>query len=201
MAARIEEAHAENFHHEAVAAPKHANPFPDDESITLFYNALEAAIHQGIVPSGYGLRPEEWGEEGYPSVEILKSGRRGGRQLRIPLPDGIWQPRAEQWGSTNTDATRNVSLEFPWPGTPYKISLINIESLIECKTKQTLLFDFLPAGLMPLFASELAAALERDTGLAFELDGSDPRALLILSSVVAAEAELLELLSIPARIP
>lgn len=98
MAVQIEEAHAENFHHEAVAVPKHANPFPDNESMTLFYDALEAAIHQGIVPSGYGLRPEEWGEEGYPSVEILKSGRRGGRQLRIPLPDGIWRPRAEQWG-------------------------------------------------------------------------------------------------------
>ncbi|KAF8147914.1 hypothetical protein K438DRAFT_1625828 [Mycena galopus ATCC 62051] len=95
---QIEEAHAENFHHEAVAVPKHANPFDNNESMQLFYDSLEVAIQQEIVPSGYGLLEDEWDEDGYPSFEILKSGRRGGKQLRIALPDGIWRPRAEMWG-------------------------------------------------------------------------------------------------------
>ncbi|KAJ7722827.1 hypothetical protein B0H16DRAFT_493308, partial [Mycena metata] len=95
---QIEEAHAENFHHDAVPVPKHADPFSDDESMELFYASLEEAIHQRLVPPGYGLRPEEWGDEGYPSVEVLKSGRRGGKKLRVALPDAIWRPRAEMWG-------------------------------------------------------------------------------------------------------
>jgi hypothetical protein len=95
---QIADAHAENFHHEAVAVPKHANPFDDEESMRLFYDSLEAAIQEALVPSGYGLLPEEWGEDGYPSFEILKSGRRGAKQLRIALPDDIWRPRAEMWG-------------------------------------------------------------------------------------------------------
>ncbi|KAJ7457474.1 hypothetical protein FB451DRAFT_1142707 [Mycena latifolia] len=98
LEAQIEEAHAQNFHHEAVPVPKHVNPFDDEESMQLFYDSLEAAIHAEIVPPGYGLLPEEWDEEGYPTFEILKSGRRGGRQLRIALPDFIWRPRAEMWG-------------------------------------------------------------------------------------------------------
>jgi hypothetical protein len=95
---QIEEAHAENFHHEAVSVPKHSNPFDDDQSMQLFYDSLEAAIHAQIIPPGYGLLPEEWDNGGYPSFEILKSGRRGGRQLRVALPDAVWRPRAEMWG-------------------------------------------------------------------------------------------------------
>ncbi|KAJ7498413.1 hypothetical protein B0H11DRAFT_1714965, partial [Mycena galericulata] len=98
LAEQVEEAHAENFHHEAVPVPKHANPFDDEESMQLFYDSLEAAIRDELVPSGYGLLLEEWGDEGYPTFEILKSGRRGGRQFRIALPDSIWRPRAEMWG-------------------------------------------------------------------------------------------------------
>ncbi|KAJ7467269.1 hypothetical protein B0H11DRAFT_1726227, partial [Mycena galericulata] len=77
---------------------KHANPFDDEDSMQLFYDSLEAAIRDELVPSGYGLLPEERGDEGYPTFEILKSGRRGGRQLRIALPGSIWRPRAEMWG-------------------------------------------------------------------------------------------------------
>jgi hypothetical protein len=95
---QIEDAQAHNFHHEAVPVPKHAPPFDDDETMQLFYDTLLAAHDHGIIPPGYGLRPEEWDEGGYPTFEILKSGRRGGRELRVALPDSIWRPRAELWG-------------------------------------------------------------------------------------------------------
>ncbi|KAK6977122.1 hypothetical protein R3P38DRAFT_3335017 [Favolaschia claudopus] len=95
---QIHDAHASNFHHEAVGVPKHANAFDDEKSMQLFYDTLEAAIQRKIVPHGYGMQPEEWGDDGYPSFEILKSGRHGLKRLRIALPDFIWRPRAEMWG-------------------------------------------------------------------------------------------------------
>ncbi|KAJ7171624.1 hypothetical protein C8R43DRAFT_874419, partial [Mycena crocata] len=95
---QIEEVHAHNFHHEAVPVPKHANPFDDEDSMNLFYDALEASIQQNVVPAGYGLLPTEWDDDGYPAFEILKSGRRGKKELRVALPDAIWRPRAEMWG-------------------------------------------------------------------------------------------------------
>ncbi|KAJ6489726.1 hypothetical protein C8R45DRAFT_1138343 [Mycena sanguinolenta] len=93
----VEEAHAGNFH-DAVGVPKHANPFSDDGTMQLFYDSLEATIRTDIVPPGYGLLPEEWEGGEYPTFEILKSGRRGGRELRVALPDAIWRPRAVMWG-------------------------------------------------------------------------------------------------------
>ncbi|KAF8215041.1 hypothetical protein K438DRAFT_1561612, partial [Mycena galopus ATCC 62051] len=96
---QIEEEHTENFH-EAVSALKHADPFDDSAIMQLFYNSLEAAIRANIVPPGYGLLPEEWDKDGYPSFKILKLGHRGSKQLTISLPDEIWWPRAEMWGRT-----------------------------------------------------------------------------------------------------
>ena len=40
----------------------------------------------------------EWEEDLYPSFEILRSGRRGGKELHIAMPDFIWRPREELWG-------------------------------------------------------------------------------------------------------
>ncbi|KAJ7165971.1 hypothetical protein C8R46DRAFT_997065 [Mycena filopes] len=98
LAQEIEEAHASNFHHDPVPVPKHANPFPDDETMQLFHDTLTAASQIGLVPEGYGLLPHEWVDHAYPTYEILKSGRRGAKELRIALPDSIWRPRAELWG-------------------------------------------------------------------------------------------------------
>jgi hypothetical protein len=64
----------------------------------LFHDTFAAANENGIIPPGYGLLPEEWNDGVYFTFEILKSGRRGIKQLRIALPDSIWRPRAEVWG-------------------------------------------------------------------------------------------------------
>jgi hypothetical protein len=42
--------------------------------------------------------PEEWEDGEYPSYEIIRSGKRTGRGLRVALPDFIWRRRAELWG-------------------------------------------------------------------------------------------------------
>ncbi|KAJ7730649.1 hypothetical protein B0H14DRAFT_2409566, partial [Mycena olivaceomarginata] len=93
---RIEGAHAANFHHEAVAVPKHANPF-SGEAAQVFEAAFEQVQAANVIPGGYGLLEEEWEDAGYPSFEILKSGRSK-KELRIALPDFIWRPRAILWG-------------------------------------------------------------------------------------------------------
>ncbi|KAJ6624168.1 hypothetical protein B0H10DRAFT_1785093, partial [Mycena sp. CBHHK59/15] len=98
LSAQIEEALANNFHHEPVPVPKHTNPFSDDATMQLFHDALSAANETGLVPPGYGLLPDEWEDGVYLTYEILRSGRRGTKELRIALPDSIWRPRAEMWG-------------------------------------------------------------------------------------------------------
>ncbi|KAJ7645241.1 hypothetical protein DFH06DRAFT_998707, partial [Mycena polygramma] len=94
---QIADAHEANFHHEPVAVPKHANPF-SGEAAQVFEDAFKRVKAAGIVPGGYGLCEEEWEDGAYPSFEILKSGRRGKKELRIALPDSIWRPRAILWG-------------------------------------------------------------------------------------------------------
>ncbi|CAK5266042.1 unnamed protein product [Mycena citricolor] len=94
---QIETAHEKNFHHDPVSVPKHAAPFDDDKTMELFFTALAAAEDRSLVPAGFGLYPEEWVGGEYPTHEILKSGRHGGKRLQVALPVSIWKPRAEIW--------------------------------------------------------------------------------------------------------
>ncbi|KAF8184627.1 hypothetical protein K438DRAFT_1598282 [Mycena galopus ATCC 62051] len=57
LEAYIAEAHADNFHHEAIPVPKHAEPFEDETVMQLFYDALAQADTDGTVFAGYGLLP------------------------------------------------------------------------------------------------------------------------------------------------
>ncbi|KAJ6494116.1 hypothetical protein C8R47DRAFT_1267661 [Mycena vitilis] len=97
MIGDVEAANEHHFHHEPVAVPKHQNPFSDD-ALQIFEDALAEADRVQVIPPGYGLLPEEWENNTYPAFEILKSGRKGSKELRVALPDSIWRPRAESWG-------------------------------------------------------------------------------------------------------
>ena len=81
-----------------VAVPKHSSPFKNRPDLhEAFTENLELLVWGETLPPGFGLLPEEWGEEGYPPVEPIPYGRRGGMK-DIPLPDQIWCPRAVLWG-------------------------------------------------------------------------------------------------------
>ncbi|KAK6974465.1 hypothetical protein R3P38DRAFT_2554121, partial [Favolaschia claudopus] len=97
MIDEVEAANAHHFHHEPVPVPKHQNPF-DDEDFATFDAALHEANRVHLIPPGYGLLREEWEGEMYPAFEIIKSGRKGSKELRVALPDSIRRPRAELWG-------------------------------------------------------------------------------------------------------
>ncbi|KAF9540084.1 hypothetical protein CPC08DRAFT_651029 [Agrocybe pediades] len=79
-----------NIRHDPVPVPGGRCPF-DDSQLSLFKKGLQLLREHEDVPSGYGISPEEWGSEGYPTTE-------GHRQsYPIPLPDAIWRPRAQDW--------------------------------------------------------------------------------------------------------
>ena len=81
----------------AVVVPESRSPFRDEVAENVFYESLEEVQRDGIIPTGLGVRPQEWGEEGYPSVEHIRTGKRGGREIVIGLAVDIWIPRAVVW--------------------------------------------------------------------------------------------------------
>lgn len=63
----------------------------------MFNECLAQCLEDGIVPLGFNVRPEEWDDHGYPSFEIIKSGRCGTKELRVPLPIDDWLTKAQLW--------------------------------------------------------------------------------------------------------
>ena len=83
--------------HEAVPVPANITPFASNNTFQLFQQTLQQLQNEGIVPYGYGVSQEEVQNDGYPGEEILRSGRRGRKEMHITLPIAVWLPRAIQW--------------------------------------------------------------------------------------------------------
>ena len=77
--------------------PESHNPFPDPYSEGLFFEALRRVLLDEAIPAGYNIHPNEWEPEGYPTIEVIRSGRRGRREITVGLADEIWRPRAIRW--------------------------------------------------------------------------------------------------------
>ncbi|KAJ8092358.1 hypothetical protein PM082_023813 [Marasmius tenuissimus] len=71
-------------------------PFNQDE-LGLFIQALATAEEEDLEPRGFGVLPEEWENGRYPAYELLKTGKKGTKELRVDLPDHVWRPRAMKW--------------------------------------------------------------------------------------------------------
>ncbi|KAE9386033.1 hypothetical protein BT96DRAFT_960656 [Gymnopus androsaceus JB14] len=65
--------------------------------MAIFDETLQLAVEAEILPIGYGICPEEWEDNHYPSVEIIQTGRKGAKELSVQLPDFVWRPRAHLW--------------------------------------------------------------------------------------------------------
>lgn len=85
-----------NFLPTTVKVPRHSTPFTAAQQ-DIFSQALAEVIASTVLPGGYGIQVEEWEDGENPSFEIIQSGRRGRKDLRVALPDNIWRPRAEIW--------------------------------------------------------------------------------------------------------
>ncbi|KAI0695885.1 hypothetical protein BC835DRAFT_1272659, partial [Cytidiella melzeri] len=97
LEAAVEQNHGHNFNHEAVNVPQSETPFATRESEQVFRAALVIIQDSQVVPGGYGLLPDEWEDNTYPTLEVLRSGRRGRREITVSLAENIWRPRAELW--------------------------------------------------------------------------------------------------------
>lgn len=86
-----------NIRHEGINVPRHTRPWDSESAHTIFTDALDKVKQSGIIPNNFGMLPEEWDNEGYPSFEIVKLGRRAGQLLHVALPDDVWRPRAVVW--------------------------------------------------------------------------------------------------------
>jgi hypothetical protein len=93
----IEGEDEKEFNGEAVEAPKHADPFQNDQTRHVFQAALDRLDESGQIHLGYGLHPSEWEEDGYLAVGTIRSGRKGSKRLEVALPDSVWRPRSIRW--------------------------------------------------------------------------------------------------------
>ncbi|KAJ7463083.1 hypothetical protein B0H11DRAFT_1734813, partial [Mycena galericulata] len=84
--------------HDAIDVPDHRNPFSDDSAAERkFFSVLKEVVAQDITPTGYGLLREEWDEDGYPDVEILRAGKQMKTKIPVSLAHPIWAQRAKLW--------------------------------------------------------------------------------------------------------
>ncbi|ESK84132.1 hypothetical protein Moror_17034 [Moniliophthora roreri MCA 2997] len=82
---------------ECVHVPRYPGPFHNNKNqLLLFKQALAQLQANRVIPNGYGMQPEEWEDNKYPSYEVLQSGK-GIQKLRVDLPDYVWQLKAEKW--------------------------------------------------------------------------------------------------------
>ncbi|KAJ7574169.1 hypothetical protein C8J56DRAFT_1126361 [Mycena floridula] len=86
-----------NFNGKAVGAPRHKDPFRNEQLLEIFSKVLSEIESQDYIPEGLGMLESEWEHEEYPSVEVIRTGKHGTKELGVSLPDGTWQPRSVIW--------------------------------------------------------------------------------------------------------
>ncbi|KAI6149925.1 hypothetical protein BKA82DRAFT_3977200, partial [Pisolithus tinctorius] len=61
------------FANDGVPVLKGVSPFPSPAWQELFHLSMQKVQEIGHIPSGYGIRDEEWDGEGYPELETIPS--------------------------------------------------------------------------------------------------------------------------------
>ncbi|KAI1791268.1 hypothetical protein LXA43DRAFT_889400, partial [Ganoderma leucocontextum] len=82
-----------HIRHEPVPVADHRSPFDDAEAEWQFLESVQILVDTPGVPEGYGIDAEYE----YEVFEMIRSGRRGRKELTIELPPHIWLPRTELW--------------------------------------------------------------------------------------------------------
>ncbi|KAJ6592418.1 hypothetical protein B0H19DRAFT_917321 [Mycena capillaripes] len=87
----------QNIRHQPVKVAKHRSPFKDEELEDHFLSLLEDLLAQpAVLPEDYGILEDEWEEDDYPEIEIIRPGTKG-KELAVILPRAEWFPRAARW--------------------------------------------------------------------------------------------------------
>ncbi|KAJ7469655.1 hypothetical protein FB451DRAFT_1038561 [Mycena latifolia] len=94
---QIEADLAQNIRHQPVKVARHHSPFDDSDSEDNFLGLLENVLQQpDVLPEDYGILEDEWEDDDYPEIEIIRPGRSG-KELVVVLPREDWFPRAARW--------------------------------------------------------------------------------------------------------
>ncbi|KAI5994957.1 hypothetical protein EDC04DRAFT_2586052, partial [Pisolithus marmoratus] len=96
LPSRIAAEQSSQFLHEAAEVPGHINPFTA-ATLAAFTGALAQVQQLNHIPTGLGIREEEWDSDGYPEIEVIQSGQQGRRELAIELPHSLWYGQAVCW--------------------------------------------------------------------------------------------------------
>ncbi|KAG1828585.1 hypothetical protein F4604DRAFT_1887876 [Suillus subluteus] len=73
------------------------SPFMTQDDENLFFSTVKQIVDEGIIPEGYGLLPDEQGDEDAAMVEVLQFGRCGTKSIIVLLSDSVWEARATLW--------------------------------------------------------------------------------------------------------
>ncbi|KAG1797279.1 uncharacterized protein BJ212DRAFT_1289771, partial [Suillus subaureus] len=82
--------------HAAVEVPGKKSPFETQHDENLFFSTVEQIVTKSIVPEGYGLLPDEQGDDAA-MIEVLQFGRHGTKSITVSLSDPIWEAHATLW--------------------------------------------------------------------------------------------------------
>ena len=97
LANRLHEHQSRNVKHDAITVPSHANPFTSNSGAQrTFCSVLADVVRHNVIPSSYGVLPEEWTDGLYPDTEQLIVGRKR-KPITLLLADPIWKAQAIQW--------------------------------------------------------------------------------------------------------
>ncbi|KAJ6470290.1 hypothetical protein C8R47DRAFT_988786, partial [Mycena vitilis] len=88
---------AQNIRHEPVKVANHGSPFDEVELEIHFLSLLlELVSEPDVVPEDFGILPEEWEDDDYPEVEVIRPGTKG-KELAVILPRDEWFAKAVRW--------------------------------------------------------------------------------------------------------
>lgn len=93
---QVEADQEHNIRHEPIRIARHQNPFQTDEKEAEFLSILAMVVRDDLVPIGYGVLVDEWDDDNYSELEIIKPGTKG-KEIEVVLPREIWLPRATYW--------------------------------------------------------------------------------------------------------
>jgi hypothetical protein len=100
----------ENIRHTPIKVARHETPFDNAEQEGVFMDLLENVFEENGLPGDYGVCEEEWDQEDYPEIEVIRPGTRG-REISVVLPRDVWFPRALRWAQA-LDAMSEVLIHL-----------------------------------------------------------------------------------------
>ncbi|KAJ7757362.1 hypothetical protein DFH07DRAFT_742186, partial [Mycena maculata] len=97
---------AQNIRHRPIKVARHQSPFKDAQKETTFLQFLGQLLAEPeLLPEDYGILEDEWEDDDYPEMEMIRPGTSG-KEMVVILPRSDWFPRAARWAQALDLITR-----------------------------------------------------------------------------------------------